>query len=188
MNQATSLIRSVPEDELSDDLRSLCDQQRAVLGFVPNIIAALSTRPVLLRHWAALMEHLLDGPSSLSEAQRETVAVVVSATNRCHYCQVTHGAALRRLTGDPMLVDQLITNHRDADLDESTRTLVEVAETITASPSTAGEAEVRKLRDLGLSDEDILGFVAIVGLFNMTNRVATTLRWKPNQEYFGLAR
>ena len=44
------------------------------------------------------------------------VAVVVSSANRCFYCLVAHGQAVRRLSGDPQLGEMLVMNYRVADL------------------------------------------------------------------------
>ena len=65
------------------------------------------------------------GESGLSKAQREMIAVVVSAANRCHYCIVSHSAALRKLTGDPDLVDRLATGWKYAELDVKERAMLD---------------------------------------------------------------
>jgi hypothetical protein len=45
--------------------------------------------------------------------------------NRCHYCMVLHGAALRKLSGDPILVEQLRTNYKYAQLEPRERAMLD---------------------------------------------------------------
>ena len=46
------------------------------------------------------------------------IAVVVSVTNECAYCIAAHSAALRKLTKDPALADQMAADHGKADIPE----------------------------------------------------------------------
>jgi len=52
---------------------------------VANILAIHSLNPAVLRVHFDLYKTLMFGPSELTRAQREMIAVVVSKTNRCHY-------------------------------------------------------------------------------------------------------
>jgi len=54
--------------------------------------------------------------SKLTPLEREMIAVVVSAVNRCYYCLVAHGAAVRQMSGDPELGEMLVMNYRVAEL------------------------------------------------------------------------
>lgn len=47
---------------------------------------------------------------------------------------------------------------------------------LTATPHAMTEADVQRLRDCGLSDEDILAVNLIASYFNFANRVALGLR------------
>jgi uncharacterized peroxidase-related enzyme len=54
-------------------------------GVVDNIMMIHSLNPKSLKTHHELYAHLMRGKSDLSRAQREMIAVVVSAANRCHY-------------------------------------------------------------------------------------------------------
>ena len=56
-----------------------------------------------LEAFAAFYNDLMLAPSGLSKLEREMIAVAVSSRNRCYYCLVAHGAAVRQLSGDPAL-------------------------------------------------------------------------------------
>ena len=59
---------------------------------------------------------------------------------------------------------------------------------LSKDPSEIGENERNKLRDVGYTDRDIWDISAIVGLFNMTNRLASATEMEPNNNYHNLAR
>ena len=89
-----------PDDDAPDAVKELWAKPLEKLGFVPNVLRAYAIRPRHLELWNAFYDELMRGESGLTKAQREMIAVVVSTANRCHYCIVSHSAALRKLTGD----------------------------------------------------------------------------------------
>jgi alkylhydroperoxidase family enzyme len=44
--------------------------------------------------------------------------------------------------------------------------------------------DLQPLRELGLSDETIFEIAQVAAMFNLTNRMANALGWKPNEEYY----
>lgn len=126
------------------------------------------------------------GESGLSRVQREMIAVVVSTTNRCHYCMVSHGAYLRKLTGDPRLVEQLRTNYRYAEVDPRERAMLDFAVKLTQESHRCSEEDVEHLRDAGWTDEEIMDITQVAAMFNFTNRLASGSGWVPNDEFVRL--
>src|SRR5258708_8854368 len=95
-------------ETLEEDLRALFALCIEKLGIVPNVLRAYSLRPQKLRNFVALYNELMLAPSGLSKLEREMLAVVVSRANRCYYCLVAHGQAVRTLSGDPAIRVQLV--------------------------------------------------------------------------------
>lgn len=174
-----------PLPEATQRYFDICDEK---LGFVPNVLRAHAFDIDKLNAFTALYNDLMLAPSGLSKLEREMVAVVVSATNRCHYCLVAHGAAVRQLSGDPMLGEALITNWRIANVDDRVRAMLAFAEKITLASATTQEADRQALRDVGLCDRDIWDLANVAAFFNMSNRVASATGMVPNPEYHGQAR
>lgn len=52
---------------------------------LPHVLGVQARDPDLLRAHLALYRHVQFGPGSLSRAERELVAVAVSAVNECFY-------------------------------------------------------------------------------------------------------
>jgi uncharacterized peroxidase-related enzyme len=126
--------------------------------------------------------------SGLTKLEREMIAVVVSSINRCWYCQVAHGAAVRELSGDPMLGEAMVMNYRAAPLDPRQRAMLDFAAKLTETPDRILEEDRATLRGAGFSERDIWDIASVTGFFNMTNRVAAATEMQPNAEYHGQAR
>jgi uncharacterized peroxidase-related enzyme len=158
------------------------------LGFVPNVLRLYALRPLHLLAWNAHYEELMKGDSGLSKAEREMIAVVVSIANDCRYCIAAHSAALRKLTKDAALADQVAVDHRSAAIPERTKAALDYAFKLTREPATMTDADVQRLRDAGWSDEDVMDIAEVTAMFNMSNRMASGLGWEPNPEYETLGR
>ncbi len=78
-------ITEVTEGEASGPLRDFYQEIKSRMGFVPNILRVYSLRPDVLLPMQRLYEALMFGPSGLTRAQREMIALVVSKLNNCHY-------------------------------------------------------------------------------------------------------
>jgi uncharacterized peroxidase-related enzyme len=158
------------------------------LGFIPNVLLAYAFDTVKLEAFAAMYNDLMLGESGLSKLEREMIAVAVSSQNRCYYCLTAHGAAVRQYSGNPLLGEHLVMNYRAARLNKRQRAMLDFAVKLTSSPWSVEEADRERLRRAGFSDRDIWDISAIVGFFNMSNRVAAATDMRPNAAYHKQAR
>ena len=78
-------------------------------------------------------------PARPDTADRELIAVVVSSANRCLYCLVAHGAALREALGDPVQGERIAFDWRRAGLDERRTAIAAYAEKLTLTPQLLGK-------------------------------------------------
>lgn len=78
-------IKTISEDDATGRLKQqyLTAIKRA--GKVYNIVKVSSLKPDILRSFVQFYLHAMHGPSGLSRAQREMIAVTVSVLNKCHY-------------------------------------------------------------------------------------------------------
>jgi uncharacterized peroxidase-related enzyme len=158
------------------------------LGFVPNVLSAYAFDNAKLEAFVAIYNDLMLAPSGLSKLEREMIAVAVSAQNRCYYCLVAHGAAVRALSGDPALGELLVMNYRAARLSKRHRAMLDFAVKLTAEPWNVEEPDRAALRRAGFADRDIWDIAAVAGFFNMSNRVASATDMRPNSVYHAQAR
>lgn len=80
-----AFIPYVPYDEAMGLLADLYRRYGGAEERVDHIIRVHSLNPRSMRDHVELYVHLMRGPSPLSRAQREMIAVTVSATNDCFY-------------------------------------------------------------------------------------------------------
>jgi uncharacterized peroxidase-related enzyme len=179
---------SLPAGELSVSMQAYFEKCREKLGFVPNVLLAYAFDAAKLDAFAAMYNDLMLAPSGLSKLEREMIAVAVSAVNRCYYCLVAHGAAVRQLSGNPVLGELMVMNYRAARLSKRQRAMLDFAVKMTEQPWAVEEPDRVALRRAGFSDRDIWDISAITGFFNMSNRVASATDMRPNSVYHAQAR
>ena len=158
------------------------------IGFIPNVLAAFAKFPKQFEGFTKLYNSLMLGESGLTKLEREMIAVAVSSENHCFYCLVAHGSAVRELSNDPQLGERIAANFRSAELPEKQLELLNFTKKLTRDPSEISETDRTKLREVGYTDRDIWDISAIVGLFNMTNRLASATEMEPNDNYHNIAR
>jgi uncharacterized peroxidase-related enzyme len=158
------------------------------LGMVPNVLRAYAFDIGKLNAFTAMYNDLMLAPSGLTKLEREMIAVVVSSENKCWYCLVAHGAAVRQLSGDPALGEAMVMNYRVARLSPKQRAMLDFAVLLTRASATVAEADRQALRDQGFSDRDIFDIASVAAFFNMTNRVASATGMEPNPDYHAQAR
>ena len=173
---------------LSDGMEGYFAKCQEKLGFVPNVLKAYAFDNAKLEAFVAMYNDLMLAPSGLSKLEREMIAVAVSSNNRCYYCLVAHGAAVRALSGDPALGELMVMNYRAAHLNKRQRAMLDFAVKLSAEPWTIEERDREALRRAGFTDRDIWDIAAVAGFFNMTNRVASATDMRPNTVYHGQAR
>jgi uncharacterized peroxidase-related enzyme len=176
------------EAALPPDIADLYAKNREKIGFVPNVFRAYAKRPDHFRAFMQYHDVLMRAPGGLSRAEREAIVVAVSAENRCLYCVVAHGAALRVIGGDPILAEQIAANWRTADLTPRWRVMLGFASRVNEPGFTAGADEIEALRAAGFSDDDVWDVAAIAAFFGFSNRMAGLMDMRPNREFYTMGR
>ncbi|MFV2051508.1 peroxidase-related enzyme [Aliiroseovarius sp. YM-037] len=169
-----------PLPEATQKYFDICQEK---LGLIPNVLKAYAFDIDKLNSFAAMYNDLMLADSKLTKLEREMIAVVVSSINKCYYCLVAHGAAVRELSGTPELGETLVMNYRVANLDPRQRAMLDFAAKMTEGSARIEEPDRQALRDVGFSDRDIWDIASVTGFFNMTNRVASATDMRPNAEY-----
>jgi uncharacterized peroxidase-related enzyme len=169
MTRLPTALNLPPVDPLPEKTQKYFDICTDKLGMVPNVLAAHAFDIDMLNAFAKL--------------EREMIAVAVSSVNRCFYCLTAHGAAVRELSGNPVLGEMMVMNWRVADLTPKQRAMLAFAEKVTVASHTILEDDRQGLRDQGFLDRDIWDIANVAAFFNMTNRVASATDMRPNIEY-----
>jgi uncharacterized peroxidase-related enzyme len=99
-----------------------------------------------------------------------------------------HGAAVRHLSGDPVLGEMMVMNYRAARLSKRRRAMLDFAVKLTVEPWAVEESDRARLHGVGFSDRDVWDIAAVAAFYNMTNRLASATDMRPNSQYHAQAR
>lgn len=186
--QQVTALNLPPSEGLSAETQAYFDKCREKLGMVPNVLLAYAFDEAKLKAFSTFYNDLMLGDSGLSKLERELIAVTVSSLNHCYYCLAAHGAAIRQISGNPALGEQMVMNYRVADLHERQRAMLDFAVKLTETPDKIVEEDREALRQAGFTDRDIWDIAATASFFNMSNRMAAATDMQPNDDYHSMAR
>ncbi|ELY2620701.1 alkylhydroperoxidase domain protein [Cronobacter malonaticus] len=118
-------------------------------------------------------------PGGLARAERELAATVASKVNGCIYCASVHARKASQLSKDNDAVQRLLEVAPGGSLSagQSARwqAIIDFSAALSATPATAGAAHVAALRELGLTDLELLDLVQATAFFAWANRLMLTL-------------
>lgn len=183
---STSWLRVPDEETLPEELQAIFKAQRDHYGFVHPYFVGYSLNPDHLLRWFKYYDALQHGKGELSHREREIIAVVVSATNHCQSCVITHQAQLRAVTDEPAFASSVAADYHTANLTERERALANFAVKITELASELSPTDLDPLRQVGLSDEAILEAGEIAAQFSLSNRLSKAFGWKVKREQYQL--
>jgi uncharacterized peroxidase-related enzyme len=176
-------------NELPGDIRARILEVQEKAGFVPNVFLALARRPAEWRAFFAYHDALmLKEEGSLTKADREMIVTATSASNKCLYCVVAHGALLRIYEKKPLVADQVAVNWRKADITARQHAMLDFAMKVCLKADEIGEEDFVPLHGHGFSDEDIWDIAAITAFFGLSNRMASFANMLPNPEFYLMGR
>jgi uncharacterized peroxidase-related enzyme len=175
-------------EDLADDVREQILAARERLGFIPNVYVALAHRPDEFRAFFTYRNAVMDREGGLSSVEREMIVVATSATVRCTYCVVAHGAMLRLRSGDSTLADKIAIDYRHAALDARQHAMLDYAVKLSVRPQEITESDRAALVEVGFNDDDIWDISSVVAFFALSNRMVHALDLVPNDDFFSLGR
>lgn len=137
---------------------------------LPGITGLLEYSKATAQPIRELTQFLLRGPSSLTEAERELIATVVSHGNECTFCTTAHTAAADLLAGEQDTARQVKDNIETADIGEKMKALLQIAALTRKSGKAVTPEAISRAKSAGATDVEIHDTVLIAGLFCLYNR------------------
>jgi len=138
---------------------------------IPGIASGFAFRPETAKPMRELAEVLLRGANTLTSAEREMIATLVSARNGCHFCQASHrAAAAHHLGGNYAIVDAVKQDFKTAPVSPKLKALLAIAAKVQESGTHVTGADVEAARAAGATDTEIHDAVLIAAAFSMFNR------------------
>lgn len=149
-------------------------------GIIPKVFRAQLLRPNLVEAQVQLLDGLLFKASALSRVQKEFILLAVSAENENSYFPALHCQTLQFLGVKTEQSQQVVVDHRDANLSDSDVALLDFARKLASQGPSFAESEVESLRKSNFSDEQILEAVLMVGLTQFLNCMQAGLGCEPD--------
>ncbi len=167
-------IQIIQPEEATGRLKEIYNDLIGKRGKLAEVHKIQSLRPEsIVKHIDLYME-IMFSKSELSRAEREMIAVVVSAANNCYYCQIHHAEALNNYWKDQEKVELFRLNYSSVKLSEKELALCDYAKRLTLFPS-EDFGLVEKLKLVGCSDQAILDATLVIAYFNFVNRIVLSL-------------
>jgi uncharacterized peroxidase-related enzyme len=155
---------------------------------LPGITGLLEYRKDTGEPIRVLTQILLRGPSTLTEAERELIASVVSRGNQCKFCTAAHTAAVDLLLGEPTTAEMVKNDISTAPVSEKMKALLTIAALTGKNGRLVTPEIITKAKAEGATDIEIHDTVLIAALFSLYNRyvdgMATAM--PDNDSYFAM--
>ncbi|HZE05460.1 MAG TPA: carboxymuconolactone decarboxylase family protein [Solirubrobacteraceae bacterium] len=168
-------------EEASGATAELYGAEEEAFGFLPNFVRAFSHRPEVYSAWKQLNGAVKGG----MDLRRYELATLAAARElRSSYCALAHGSVLIDkgfLEPDALLA--VVSGHRSAALDEVDCAVIDLAAKVADDATAVEQADVDRLRALGLSDRDILNVVLAAAVRCFFSKVLDAVGAGPDQEY-----
>ena len=137
---------------------------------LPGITGLLNYRQDTALPIRQLTQLLLRGESTLTEAERELIATVVSQGNQCKFCTAAHTAAADVLLGERETAEKVKHDPENAPVSKKMKFLLEIARRTQADARTVSAELVADAKQAGATDLEIHDTVLIAGLFCLYNK------------------
>jgi uncharacterized peroxidase-related enzyme len=150
---------------------------------MPGIVAGFNFRPETAGPMRELAHILLHERNSLTPGERELIAAYVSSRNRTTFCELSHGAAATAHLGDPLVVEKVKVDFRDAPIRPKLKALIAIAGKVQQDGKLVTALDIERARQQGATDMEIHDTVLIAAAFCMYNRYVDGLgTWQPRDE------
>lgn len=175
-------LESAPEAS-----RPYLEKAKAKNGFIPNLLGVLANAPTALETYLTVSE--INGRSSFTLAERETVQITAAATHGCSFCVAGHTAiSYKQGNLSPELVNALrdLAPLPDPKLDA----LARFTRAVIRSRGNVENHEFQDFLAVGYGEQQVIEVilgVALATLCNFSNSLAGTelnpelaaYRWQP---------
>ena len=142
---------------------------------VSDYVLVLAHDVETLKVRSPLFNAIMYDKGGLGRAEREVGALAASIVNRCIYCAAVHASRHAQLTKDDSVTDLLFSTGESAELGPRDQAIFNFAKDLAATPSQATDAHLQALREVGLSELEILDLVLSSSLFGWANRLMHVL-------------
>ena len=143
-----------------------------------NYERTFEARPDVYAAW----RELLGAIKANMDLRRYELATLAAAQRlRSSYCSLAHGKVLIEQFGEPVL--QIAADRSAAGLDDVDLAVMDLAERVVDDATSITDADRQRLRDLGLSDEEIMDVILTAAVRSFWTKTLDALGVQPDASY-----
>ena len=138
---------------------------------VSDYVLTLAHDVEILKERSPLFNAIMYNRGGLGRTGRELGATAASVVNRCIYCAAVHASRYNQLTKSGEVMDALFEDGEEVKLDPHNQAIVDFSMKLSKSPPEATPDDIQRLRDAGLTEEEIVDLILSTALFGWANRL-----------------
>lgn len=139
-------------------------------GHLPGITGLLEYSRATAEPIRQLTQFILRGENSLSPAERELIATIVSHQNECRFCTAAHTAAADLLLGESETCEIMKQDIDATPVSDKMKSLLKIAKQLQVSGKAVTTEAISEAKANGATDPEIHDTVLIAALFCLYNR------------------
>jgi uncharacterized peroxidase-related enzyme len=175
-----TFIETVPEADATGAVSKMYELDREAFADLPNFTKAFSLRPEVYAAW----RHLNGAIKANMDLRRYELATVAAARRlRSSYCTLAHGSVLIDRFLEPAEVRALVDDYRTADLESADLAVMELADKVAHDATSVTQADVDRLRTLGLAEREIFDVVLAAAARCFFSKTLDALGAEPDAKY-----
>lgn len=145
-----------------------------------NYEQAFAGRPDVYAAWVGLNTAI---KANMDLRRYELATLAAARRLGSSYCTLAHGSVLIDKFLDPDTVRAVVEDHRAAGLESTDVAIMDLAEKIADDATTVQQADIDRLRSLGLTDADILDVVLTAAARCFFSKTLDALGVQPDAKY-----
>ena len=175
-----AFVDTIPVEQAAGDVRAMYERTQAALGYVPNYAKIFSHRPEVMAAWSGLLASIR---GHLDTRRYELVTLAAARALRSSYCMLAHGSVLLQKFYSTEQMAAIAGDPATAELAPADVAMMAFAEKLARDASTISEADVRALREHGLTDPEIFDIAATAAARCFFSKLLDALGAEPDAAY-----
>jgi len=178
-----AFIRTIPVEEAAGDVRAMYERTQAAVSYVPNYAKAFSHRPDVMTAWSGLLASIR---GHLDARRYELVTLAAARALRSSYCMLAHGSVLLGKFYSAEQMTAIAGDPTTAELAPADVAMMAFAEKVARDAGAITEADVRALREHGLTDAEVFDIAATAAARCFFRTLLDALGAEPDAAYDSL--
>ena len=175
-----TFIETIPEGQATGAVADMYEGDREAFADLPNFTKAFSLRPEVYAAWRQLNGAI---KANMDLRRYELATVAAARRLRSSYCTLAHGSVLMANFLEPEALRALVDDFRTADLEPVDLAVMELADKVAHDATSVTEADVDRLRALGLTDSEIFDVVLAAAARCFFSKTLDGLGAQPDAKY-----